>query len=59
MSNERSENTSFLSFSGEWDGMECDIKISVGHKMPIIHSGGENEYLVQPWAELCPPKFIC
>ena len=46
-------------FSGDWDGMEYDIKISVGQKMPIIHSGGENEYLVQLWAELCPPKFIC
>ena len=40
-------------FSGDWDGMECDIKITAGHKKPIIHSGGENEYLVQPWAELC------
>lgn len=37
MEMENSERKS--TFSGDWDGMECDIKITAGHKTPIIHSG--------------------
>lgn len=44
-------------FSGDRGEVECDVKISLGHEMPIIHSSGETEYLVPLWAELYLPKF--